>query len=291
MAGASGCICVDGRLLAPHEASVSALDAGFMLGDGLFESLRASGGVPYLLERHLERLYGGAGELGFEGMPTRELLTEQIGATLARAGLDDTYLRITVTRGRGGAPPAPPSGSPTVVIAALPAPPVRDPAEGVHVALIGSPPQHGPKAKSTSRQSAVMARRRAERAGAAEGLYVSGHGRALEGTSSNVFAVCDGRLLTPPAEDCLPGVTRGRLLELARQDGLEALEAPLTVAQLLGAQEAFLSNAVQGLRSIQTIDGQPLVAQRGGAFDRLLSLYEDDRYRAANVLTRNSSTM
>src|SRR5215831_2137662 len=124
MAGASGCICVDGRLLAPHEASVSALDAGFMLGDGLFESLRASGGVPYLLERHLERLYGGAGELGFEGMPTRELLTEQIGATLARAGLDDTYLRITVTRGRGGAPPAPPSGSPTVVIAALPAPPV-----------------------------------------------------------------------------------------------------------------------------------------------------------------------
>ena len=63
----------------------------------------------------------------------------------------------------------------------------------------------------------MLARRRAERAAAAEGIYVSERGRVLEGASSNVFVVHDGRLLTPPAEDCLPGVTRGRLLELAGQ--------------------------------------------------------------------------
>jgi len=288
-----GCVCVDGRLLAPQAATVSALDAGFLLGDGLFESLRASSGVSYLLDRHLARLYAGAEQVGFEGMLTREELIGMVQATLDRADLQDAYLRITVTRGRGGAPPAQPSGSPTVVIAALPAPPPPDPADGIAVATIGPAPLHGPKAKSTSRQAAVLARGRAERSGAAEGLYVSGHGRVLEGTSSNVFAVCGGRLLTPPAEDCLPGVTRGRLLELAREDGLQVVEAPLDLAVLTSADEAFLTNAVQGLRAIEMIDGQPLVTRqgglfgsKGGVFDRLSILYEEDRHRAANVPAR-----
>lgn len=267
---------MDGRLLDPHEATVSALDAGFMLGDGLFESLRASGGVPYLLDRHLARLYAGADEVGFERMPPCELLTERVGATLARADLDDAYLRITVTRGRSGAPPAPPSGSPTVVIAALPAPARHDPPKGIAVALVGPPPQHGPKAKSTSRQAAVLARRRGERAGAQESVYVSARGRVLEGTASNVFALSGARLLTPPAEDCLPGVTRGRVLELARGDGIEVVEAPLEVEALLKADEAFVTNAVQGLRAIERIDGRPLAA-KGGVFARLADLYELDR--------------
>ncbi|HEX5308433.1 MAG TPA: aminotransferase class IV [Solirubrobacteraceae bacterium] len=273
-----GCICVDGRLLAPHQATVSALDAGFLLGDGLFESLHALDGSPYLLDRHLERLYAGAEELGFEGMPTRELLCELVLATLTRADLDDAYLRVTVTRGRAGVPPAPPDGSPTVVIAALPAPARRDPADGIDVALVGEPSQHGPKAKSTSRQGAVTAKLRAERSGAQEGLYVSARRRVLEGTASNVFALSAGRLLTPPAEDCLPGITRGRLLELARQDGIKAIEAPLEVEALLSAEEAFVTNAVQGLRAIDRIDGHSLPSRgEGGVFARLASLYKADR--------------
>jgi branched-chain amino acid aminotransferase len=288
---------VDGRLLAPHEAMVSALDAGFLLGDGLFESLRASSGVPYLLDRHLARLYGAARELEFAQMPSPEALAAQVGETLDCAALDDAYLRITITRGQGVVALAPPSGPPTVVIAALPAPPRADPGMGIAVSLIGPPCEHGPKAKSTSRQPAVLARRKAALAGADEGIYVSGRGRVLEGTSSNVFAVSEGRLLTPPAEDCLPGITRGCLLELARQDGLEVLETPLTVTRLLDAQEAFLSNAVQGLRAIQAIKGRPLVPGQGGAFGskgevfgRLLMLYEEDRHQAA-VHVENGSTV
>lgn len=267
---------MDGRLLAPHEATVSALDAGFMLGDGLFESLRASGGTPYLLGRHLERLYAGAVELGFGGMPAYERLVERVFATLERAGLDDAYLRITVTRGPSGPPPSPPDGSPTIVIAALPAPAIHDGSKAIDVALVGPPPQHGPNAKSTSRQAAVMAKRRAGRAGAHEGIYVSARGRVLEGTASNLFALSGGRLLTPPAEDCLPGITRGRLLELAQRDGIEAIEAPLDVETLLNADEAFVTNAVQGLRAIARIDGRALRGE-GGVFVRLANSYEADR--------------
>jgi branched-chain amino acid aminotransferase len=275
-AAGEGCICVDGRLLSPREATVSALDAGFLLGDGLFESLRASEGVPYLLDRHLERLYRGAEAVGFAGMPDRGQLSDQVDATLERANLEEVYLRITVTRGLGGAPPAPASGAPTVVIAALPAPALSDPGQGIAVALVGPSPQHGPKAKSTSRQSAVVARRHAERVGAQEGIYVSGRGRVLEGTSSNLFALSGSRLLTPPAEDCLPGITRGRVLELARGSGIEAIEAPLEANRLLGAEEAFVTNAVQGLRAIARVDGRPLPGT-GGVFMRLLRLYEADR--------------
>jgi branched-chain amino acid aminotransferase len=98
----------------------------------------------------------------------------------------------------------------------------------------------------------------------------------LEGTASNVFALSGGRLLTPPAEDCLPGITRGRVLELAQQDGIEAIEAPLDVETLVNAQEAFVTNAVQGLRPIARIDGRPLGSERG-VFARLANLYEADR--------------
>lgn len=297
--GEPGCICVDGSLLAPHEATVSALDAGFMLGDGLFESLRAGPADPvgftdaYLLDRHLARLYAGARELGFANMPAPEVLARQVGETLARAALEDAYLRITVTRGPGGAPSTAPSGSPTVVIAALPAPPRSVSAEGIDVALLGPPPQHAPRAKSTSRQAAVIAWRRAERAGAQEGIYVSEptrlheptslRGRVLEGTASNVFALSGDRLLTPPAEDCLPGITRGRVLELARADGIDAVEAPLDLDVLLNADEAFVTNAVQGLRAIARIDGRAL-GSRGGVFARLANLYEADR--AAHAIGR-----
>ena len=291
---------MDGRLLAPHEATVSALDVGFLLGDGLFESLRAQDGAAYLLHRHLARLDAAGCELEFAHMPSPEALAEQVHETLDRAALGDAYLRITVTRGQSAAALAPPSGGPTVVIAALPAPPQGDAAAGMEAILIGPPAECGPKAKSTSRQPAVLARRKAMRAGADEAIYVSKRGRVLEGTSSNVFAVRDGHLITPPAEDCLPGITRGRLIELVREDdGLEVREAPLTVEELLGADEAFVTNAVQGLRAIRSIGGHPIgvgakgrvfahkgggvraqggvSAHKGGVFARLLALYAADR--------------
>jgi branched-chain amino acid aminotransferase len=273
---------VDGRLLAPHEATISALDSGFLLGDGLFESLRVGAGGAYLLDRHLDRLYAGARELGFADMPSPEVLARRVGETLDRAALQDAYLRITVSRGPSAVPPAPSSGAPTVVIAALPLPPPLRPeaGAGVAVSLIGPPAERGPKAKSTSRQAAVLALRQAQRAGAVEGVYVSSDGRVLEGTTANVFAVCEGALLTPPAEDCLLGITRGRLIELARGDGLQVREQPLTVERLLGAQEAWLSNAVQGLRAIATVDGRPVgTAGKGGVFARMLALYQADRAR------------
>jgi branched-subunit amino acid aminotransferase/4-amino-4-deoxychorismate lyase len=268
-------------MFAPHEARVSALDAGFLLGDGLFESLRAGGGVPYLLDRHLARLLSAAGELEFSDVPSGEELSEQVQRTLDGAEVEDAYVRVTVTRGSGAIALGSPPGPPTVVIAVLPAPPAQL-GEGLEVTLIETPAELGAKAKSTSRQHAVAARRRVERRGAQEGLYVSPSGRILEGISSNVFIVAGGQLLTPPVEDCLPGITRGRLLELARGAGLTALEAPVEVDELIGADASFATNAVQGVRTIRALDGARLEGRDpAGVVTTLLDLYRADRAAAA----------
>jgi branched-subunit amino acid aminotransferase/4-amino-4-deoxychorismate lyase len=285
----AGCICVNGRLYPPERASVSALDTGFLLGDGLFESLRATGGVPYLLERHLRRLCAAATELEFAGMPSLEALAAQVLRTVRRAALPDAYVRVTVTRGIGSPGLASPTGPPTVVIAVLPAPPLAPPSRGLATELLrrGRPrglrpwlasPSRRAAAKSTSWQPAVLDRRRVEAHGADEGLYVSRSDRVLEGVSSNVFAVAGGRLLTPPASACLPGITRARVLELARAQGVPVLEAPLPLDALMQAEEVFVTNAVHGLRAVASVAGTA-VGQRssGGLFQMLHRLYELDR--------------
>lgn len=278
----AGCVSVNGRLTEPGDAVVPALDAGFLLGDGLFESLRARDGTPYLLDRHLARLFSAAAEMEFENMPSAEALAEQVHRTLERAALADAYVRVTLTRGSGATALALSSPTPTVVIAALPAPARAD--AGIRATLLGPPSEIGPEAKSTSRQQAVLARRRVERRGAGEGLYVAEDGHVLEGVSSNVFAVSDGRLLTPPAEHCLPGITRARLLELAADAGLRALQAPLELDVLVGADEAFVTNAVQGLRSLRAIDGAQIGKPSAeGVFARMARLYEADRRAGVTV--------
>jgi branched-subunit amino acid aminotransferase/4-amino-4-deoxychorismate lyase len=281
----TGCVCVDGRFSAPAEAVVSALDAGFLLGDGIFESLRAAHGTPYLLDRHLKRLYSAAKALEFTGMPAVPALAEQVHETVRRSALADAYVRVTVTRGVGGVGLAAPAGGPTVVVAALPAP-ARAPAErGIGVALLERRREQRAVAKSTSWQQAVLDRRRVERLGAEEGLYVTGDAHVLEGVSSNVFAVADGRLLTPAGSECFPGITRGRILELAPGAGLQVREAPLELEELMRAEEVFVTNAVQGLRRVRAIADTAVGGQPGREpCDALRRLYEEDRVAAATAV-------
>jgi branched-chain amino acid aminotransferase len=274
----AGCICVNGRLCQPGRAVVSALDAGFLLGDGLFESLRATGGAPYLLERHLQRLLRAAARLEFAHLSSAEEIRAQVLRTLGRAALPEAYVRITVTRGTGGVGLTPPDGRPTVVIAALPAQPLAPADSAIAATLLRRARGRRAAAKSTSWQSAVVSRRRAQAGGADEGLYVSASGNVLEGVASNVFAVVDGRLLTPPAGHCLPGVTRARVIELACAHGVPVLEAPLPLDVLTNAQEAFVTNAVQGLRALDTVDGATLHRRDPvGVFAALHRLHADDR--------------
>ena len=239
-------IHLNGRLVDQAEARIDPLDRGLLLADGLFETLRAYTGHPFRLEAHLARLTAGARLLGIP-LPTATELASSVGATLSANRLERASIRITVTRGTGprGLLP-PPDPRPTVIIAAHPLPAARPTSMTARLADIPRN-EHSPLAriKSLGYLENILALREAAAAGADEALMLNTVGRLASGSRSNLFLVLGGVTTTPPlSEGALPGVTRAAILELASAHGIPVREAPVAIAEIADAEEAFLSNSL-----------------------------------------------
>jgi len=275
---------VDGRLLPADAAHVSAFDRGFQLGDGIFETLRATGGRPTELTEHLGRLARSAAGLEIH-LPDDLATTVSAGilALLDAEGLGgpdgDASIRITVSRGvfRGrGILPLDESPPATVVLQAwaVPPAPVGHLVTGLHLATsaVRRDPQSPLAAlKTTSRAEYVYARLEARRAGADDALFLTVDDRLSEATSANLFlvrpAASDGILeLATPSLDCaiLAGTTRSWLLGWAQQAGLRPFEGHLTRSDLASADEAFLCSSVAGVLPVTRFDGEPIGSGMAG---------------------------
>ena len=275
-------VWVDGRILPADAPAISVLDRGFLLGDGIFETLRARRGVVVDLDAHLERLRESAVPLGIPLPPDDAPIVAGIAALLAAEDLaddgssgrapGDAALRITVTRGaytsRGLAPTGPSSG-PSMVITAWPhtapsASLLRDGLSLVTSSVRRDPGSPLAGVKTTSRAESVYARLEADRAGADDALILDTTGHVSEATSANVFTIRRGRLLTPPlGSGCLAGTTRAWLLEHAPVHDLTPEEEPLTRADLLRADEVLLTSSVAGILPVGRVDDEEI--GRGGA--------------------------
>jgi branched-chain amino acid aminotransferase len=251
-------VWVSGDLVAADEARISPFDHGLLVGDGVFETLRVYGGVPFAWTRHLERLGHSATGLGL-ATPDAAMLRHAADQVLRANGIEEGRLRITVTGGpaplgseRGEAPP-------TVVIAAGEA---RAWPESEAVVVVPWPRnERGATAglKTISYAENVRALAYAHERGAAEAIFLDTRGNLCEATGSNVFCVHDGVVRTPAAESgCLLGVTRALVLELCADLGLAAEEPVLTGSALVDADEAFLTSTTREVQAIATVDGAPL---------------------------------
>lgn len=246
-------VWIDGDLVPADAARVSVYDRGFRSGEGVFETLRAYGDHPFRLDAHAARAVSGARFVGFELEPERlrAAVTATAGANLAAFGGDDSVVRLTATPGRlDPDTPFPGSGDgpPTLVVTshrlALPAQLYR---RGVTATAVPWS-RELPSVKAVSYLAATVAGRHARAQGADEALLTDAHGHILEGANANLFLVHDGRLLTPPADaGILAGVTRGVVLEVARAEGYEVEERPVTVSELRTADEAFLTATTREL--------------------------------------------
>ena len=275
---------VNGRLVEEREALVSVFDRGFLFGDGLFESMRAVGGTVFRLDRHLERLQNAAVLVGLDLGGVGTGLAAAVDEVIRDNRLGDARVRITVTRGRGRPGEyLEATGPPTVVIVAAPFSGLdaRRHEEGVSVAVSSRrqiPPESlDPAIKSISRLSSVLARREASALGAFEALLLDGAGDLTEGTVSNLFITDRRRLLTPalPA-GCLPGITRGAVIELAAGAGLEVREERLPAAILCRSDVVFLTNTSWEVLPVVRVDGRPVGDGRPGPVARdLLARYRD----------------
>jgi len=277
-------IDVDGRLLPPGEARLPVLDRGFLLGDSVYEVLRSYGGRPFELAQHLGRLERSAALAGL-GLPWDAARTAiEVARTLAASlGGDlpdpegapwnrgERSVRVLMTR--GGGEEAPEVAPAAVVIAGpLHAPPASAYRDGVKALLVGAGPRRAdPAAKTGSRLPHVLALRAARQAGAHEALFQDGAGFVGEGTSSNLFAVRGGRLLTPPLEaGILAGVTRGLVLELARREGIAAEEVPLEAGALGAMDELFITSTSREILPVTRLGDAAVGGGRPGAVTRAL---------------------
>lgn len=244
----------NGRLVPIESVRLDPADAGFLLGDGLFETLRVDGGAAGDVEAHLDRLLAGLARVEIAIPEDREALARAVAAVAESAPRPTARLRITVSRGV--------EDRPTRLIAAVPyAPPAEETYRtGVEARLLPEPwiDSRSPLAglKSLSWQANRLAGRRAEAAGAFEALLVNERGRLVEGARSNVAVVLEGRALTPPlADGALPGTTRRRLLEAG-----ELAERSLGPDALAEADEILLMNSLIGVLRVTRIDGRTVPA-------------------------------
>jgi branched-subunit amino acid aminotransferase/4-amino-4-deoxychorismate lyase len=250
---------LNGRLVAEAEARLAPDDRGFLLGDGVFETMRAYGGRCAFLDEHLARLRRGCDALR---LPFPGDLPARLDDTLRANGLREAALRVTLSRGPGGRGASPRgAGPPTVLVTAAPVPPPR---EAVRLATARHPHVAAlPGVKTIDYAANVVARLEAEDAGADEALLLDAEGRVVECAQANLFAVRGDALLTPPlSRGCLPGVTRGVVLELAPEAGLRGVERDLTPADLRSASEVFLTASVSEIVPAVSLDHSPLGAGR-----------------------------
>lgn len=255
-------IFLNDSFVTKEEAAVSVFDHGFLYGDGVYETLRAYGSRFFMLESHLTRLRRSGRLIGLDlpipdnGWPS--LLHEAIRIN----GLEDAYVRITVSRGEGDIGLDPDlCPRPTVVIIAKPlvSYPRRLYETGVRLAVVSVrrnlatalPPQ----IKSLNFLNNIMAKREALQAGAFDGLLLNVEGQITESTTSNVFFIKAGRLCTPSvACGILDGITRDVVLWLAREHDIPIEEGFYTPESLRQADECFLTNTSMELMPVREID-------------------------------------
>ncbi len=274
-------IWLNDRLVPRHQAVVSVFDSGFLMGDGVWEGLRVYGGRVAFLEAHLDRLFEGARALDLDIGRTRAQLTEAVYATLrANEMVDGVHIRLMVTRGLKRTPFQGPSvnvGRSTLVIAAewkVPDPAVV--ARGLKLMTVhvrrGRPDVQDPAWNSHSKLNCVTACIQANKMGADEGIMLDPHGFVATCNSTHFFIVRRGELWTSTGRYCLRGITRGKVIELARANGIVARECDFTLTQVYGADEVFCTGTFSGLVPVRSVDGRDVVA-RGPITRRLQELY------------------
>ncbi len=250
---------MNGELLPDDDARVSVFDHGLVVGDGVFETIKVTGGVPFAMTRHLQRLRRSALGLGLPEPDLEQIRAGALEVIGASAKPPLARLRVTFTAGKAPLGSERGDSAATAIVAMAEQP---FPAASVDVVTVPWPRnERGALCglKTTSYGENVRALAYAAEHGGSEAIFGNTVGQLCEGTGTNVFVVVGGRLLTPPlTSGCLAGVTRALVVEWA---GAEEEDLPLEA--LASADEAFLSGTTRDVQPIRNVDGVALPAAPG----------------------------
>jgi len=276
-------IYINGDLLPRDKAVVSVFDAGFILGDGVWEGIRLHEGSLAFIDQHLTRLYENAKAIDLDiGMPAEKLHAEITRTVEANAMVSNVHIRLMVTRGPKSTPyqdPRASAGDATIVIIAEYKTPLKSTSENgislftVHVRR-GRPDVQDPKLNSHSKLNCITACIQATKAGADEALMLDPQGFVATCNSTHFFIVHRGEVWTSSGDYCLPGITRGNIISLCRDNAIPVFEKNFSLTEVYGADESFVTGTFAGLSPVREIDGRIIGdGNRGLMTARLQDLY------------------
>ena len=279
----SAIVNVNGQISDGQRAVVSVFDHGFLYGEGVYETLRTYRQRPFLLDRHLRRLRTSASLMAL-GVPfTDAQLGDRISETVehaTRLSPDGTewYIRVLLTRGVGDLtydPAATPTPSLVVIVKPHAEPPAELFTRGVHTVFSSVVRNHpgtvNPMIKSNNLMNNALAMQEGFRRGAFEVIMRNYREELTECSMSNLFIVKHGAALTPPlSAGLLPGITREFLFEVGPRIGVDVREATLRDADLLGADEAFLTGTTREIMPIVKVEDQLIGSGLPGPVTRAL---------------------
>jgi branched-chain amino acid aminotransferase len=256
-------VWIGGRFVDPSEATVSVLDRGWLLGDGVFATMRAYDGRCFGIAQHLVALREGTRALGLEMPGTMAAIAEIANEAAQRTKAKNAYVRVTVSR-----------GATAFIARPLDVPSDEEYATGIETMIVGPrriPPECiDPTFKTTSYAPQIVAWREIEARGIREGIQLALDGTIACGTTSNFFLVMDGALVTPPTSTgCRPGVTRRTVIDIAEKLGVPVLEERIPLAALDRAEEAFFTSSrieLLPIKRASSARGFPLTTKLRQAF-------------------------
>ena len=256
-------VCINGKFIPDEEARVAVNDGAFLYGDSLFETMKARRHHILLLDQHLDRIEQAAALLDFPcSRADIETACGELAATLTSPA---TRIRLTLSRGPSNGLLYPDPDQGWFLISAAPYTEIDDHSrsQGINCCLAPNrrvnPFSHLPQIKHGNYADCLYARNYARRKQAAEALFIDGEHNLLEGATSNLFAMIDNQLITPPLGNLvLNGIMRRQVLDAAKELDISCTERPLPLADALNADETFISNSLIDILPVKSIDGHQI---------------------------------
>jgi branched-chain amino acid aminotransferase group I len=274
-------IHVGGELLPRDEAKVSVFDSTVQGGDAVWEGLRVYDGKIFQLDAHLDRLFDSAKAMAFDEVPSRDEIKRAIFETLEANGMrDNCHIRLTLSRGRkvtSGMSPHFNQYGPCLIVLAEWKLPVYA-ATGIRLitaSIRRNPPQCvDSKIHHNNLINNILAKIEANVAGVDDAIMLDIHGYVSETNATNIFVIKKGRLLTPHADSCLPGITRGIVIQTAADNDIEVVERNVSLSEIHAADEVFTTGTMGELSPVLEVDGRTIgTGSPGPVTDRLRDLY------------------
>ena len=272
-------VWINGELLHRDQARISVFDSAVQGGDAVWEGIRVYDGRIFCFEKHLNRLMESAKSMDFANIPSIDEVKNAVFSTLKANGMkDDTHIRLTLTRGEkitsGMNPKLNQFGCTLIVLAEW----KSSIFYGKELRLVtsnirrNSPLCLDSKIHHANLINNILAKIEANHAGVDDAVMLDLDGFVAETNATNIFIIKNGVVITPYPKACLPGITRGLIIEICKNNNIPIVEQDISVTELYNADEVFTTGTMGELARVNEIDNRK-IENKGGVLMQLQSLF------------------